>query len=129
MKKKGRFFVCEDCKSVLELVEGHQEMSVECCGGKLKEIKANSSDGAGEKHVPEVEIQGNIATVRVGSILHPMTEEHNIGWVAVFTDKGVYRKVLEVGKDPVVQFLLSEGEKISAVYAYCNEHGLWEKEQ
>lgn len=128
MKKTGRFFVCEDCKSILEMVEGDQEISVECCGGTLKEIKPNSSEGAGEKHVPEVEIQGNIATVKVGSILHPMTAEHYIGWVSVFTDQGVYRKALKAGGEPIVKFLLSDGEQISAVYAYCNEHGLWEKE-
>ncbi len=110
----------------LGLVDGG-DTSIDCCGGKLKELKANTSDGATEKHVPEVEINGNIATVKVGSVFHPMTDAHYIGWVALFTNEGVYRKKLEPGKDPVVKFLLSDSEKISSVYAYCNEHGLWEK--
>jgi len=123
---KSRFYVCEDCKSIVELVDG-KDTSIDCCGGRLKELKANTSEGATEKHVPEVEINGNVATVKVGSVFHPMTEAHYIGWVALFTNEGVYRKKLEPGKDPVVKFLLSDGEKISSVYAYCNEHGLWEK--
>lgn len=123
---KSRFYVCEDCKSVVELVEG-KEAAIDYCGGKLKELKANTNEGASEKHVPEVEINGNVATVKVGSVFHPMTDTHHIGWVALFTDEGVYRKKLDIGKDPVVKFLLSDGEQLSSVYAYCNEHGLWEK--
>ena len=111
---KSRFYVCEDCKSIVELVDGG-DTSIDCCGGKLKELKANTSDGATEKHVPEVEINGNIATVKVGSVFHPMTDAHYIGWVALFTNEGVYRKKLEPGKDPVVKFLLSDSEKISSV--------------
>lgn len=126
MAEEGKFYECEDCKSIVELVEG-EESSIKCCGGKLKEIKPNTSEGAGEKHIPDVEIQGNVATVKVGSILHPMLAEHYIGWIAMYTNKGVYRKELEVGKEPTAKFLLSEGEEISAVYAYCNEHGLWKK--
>lgn len=127
MDGKGRFYVCEECGSIVELVEG-KDAPIECCGGKLKEVKAGKKEGAAEKHMPEVEIEGDVATVLVGSVMHPMQDTHHIGWVAVYTNKGVYRKKLEIGKDPVVKFLLSDGEKISSVYAYCNEHGLWEKE-
>lgn len=123
---KSKFYVCEDCKSIVELVDG-DTAPLDSCGGKFKELKANTSDGASEKHVPEVEVNGNIVTVKVGSIFHPMTDAHYIGWVALFTTEGVYRKKLAPGKEPVVKFLLSDGEKVSSVYAYCNEHGLWEK--
>ncbi|XCP83995.1 desulfoferrodoxin family protein [Roseburia hominis] len=126
MEQGTKFYKCEECGSVVELLEG-ESAPLESCGGKLKEMKANTSEGAGEKHIPEVEVKGNMAIVKVGSVLHPMTEEHNIGWVALYTNEGVYRKKLEPGKDPVVKFLLSEGEKVSAVYAYCNQHGLWKK--
>lgn len=124
---KSKFYVCEDCKSIVELVDGEEAFS-ESCGGKFKELKANTSDGASEKHVPEVDINGNTVTVKVGSIFHPMTDAHYIGWIALFTNEGVYRKKLTTGKDPVAAFHLSDGEIISAVYAYCNEHGLWGKE-
>lgn len=125
---ESRFYECESCKSVVELVDG-QGTSIGCCGGKLKELHVNTGDGASEKHMPQVEVDGNLVTVRVGDIFHPMTEAHHIGWVALFTDEGVYRKKLKIGEDPVVKFLLSDGEEVSSVYAYCNEHGLWGKTQ
>ena len=38
---------------------------------------------------------------------------------------GVQRKALVPGGAPQVSFVLGEGEKAEAVYAYCNLHGLW----
>ena len=122
MEKSGKFYRCEECGVILELVEG--------AGGsllKVKEMEPNTSEGAGEKHIPEVQVQEGIATVRVGSVLHPMVEEHYIGWVVLYTNKGVYRKEFGAGEEPVAKFLLSEGVSVSSAYAYCNEHGLWKK--
>ena len=65
--------------------------------------------------------------VVVGSVEHPMTEEHSILWVYLQTDRGGQRKCLEVGKAPVAAFTLVN-EKPIAVYAYCNLHGLWKAE-
>ena len=42
------------------------------------ELVANTSDGATEKHVPQVTIEGDILTATVGSIEHPMTDDHYI---------------------------------------------------
>lgn len=125
MHKEAKYYMCEDCSSILELVEG--KGAHDGAGVKLREIHPNTSEGAGEKHIPEVEVQGNAVTVRVGSILHPMVKEHYIGWVAVHTDHGMYRRDFETGREPETKFLLEEDETISAVYAYCNEHGLWER--
>jgi len=68
--------------------------------------------------------KGNTVKVEVGSVEHPMIEEHSILWVYLQTDKGGQRKCLEVGKAPVVTFAFAD-EKPIAVYAYCNLHGLW----
>ena len=65
--------------------------------------------------------------VVIGSVNHPMAEEHSILWVQLETDKGSQRKYLEVGAAPEVSFTLN-GEKAVAVYAYCNLHGLWKSE-
>ena len=74
------------------------------------------------------EVNGNVVTVTVGSVEHPMAEEHSILWVYLETDKGGQRKCLEVGAAPRVQFALADGEKAIAAYAYCNLHGLWKTE-
>jgi len=65
--------------------------------------------------------------VTVGSVLHPMAEEHFIGWVYLETDKGIQKKYLEIGKEPSVKFALKD-EKPVAAYAWCNLHGLWKTE-
>ena len=62
MQKEAKFYMCEDCSSIMELVEG--QGAGDCCSVKLKEIHPNTSEGAGEKHIPEVEVQGNAVTVR-----------------------------------------------------------------
>ena len=74
-----------------------------------------------------VEVKDNTVTVTIGSVEHPMTEEHHIVWVYLQTDRGGQRKCLEIGKAPVVTFALAD-EKPVAAYAYCNLHGLWKTE-
>ena len=65
-----------------------------------------------------------IFKVSVGAVEHPMTEEHLIQWVYVQTEHGGQRKALKPGDDPKVTFSL-DNDKVVAVYAYCNLHGLW----
>jgi superoxide reductase len=75
--------------------------------------------------VPVYEIKGNTVEVTVGSTEHPMLEEHFIQWIALKTDKGNQRKALKPGEAPKAEFALLDGEKVEAVYEYCNLHGLW----
>lgn len=92
------------------------------------ELKANSIDAATEKHVPVVSIEGNKVHVEVGSTIHPMTVEHHIAFIACVTDDVVQVKYLKKTGEPKADFELAEGEKVKAVYEYCNLHGLWVKE-
>ena len=69
----------------------------------------------------------NVLEVKVGSVLHPMEDKHNISFVYVETTKGGQRKSLEVGKDPVVSFTFVDDKPLN-IFAYCNLHGLWKTE-
>jgi desulfoferrodoxin len=80
-----------------------------------------------EKHIPVATFENGVLTVNVGSVDHPMTEEHLIEWVYVQTDRGGQRKVLNAGDAPKLTFVFTD-EKPVAVYAYCNLHGLWKTE-
>ena len=66
-----KFLVCKHCGNIVEVVK-ESGVPIVCCGEKMMELKANTSDGAVEKHVPEVNINGNNVLVTVGSTLHPM---------------------------------------------------------
>ena len=90
----------------------------------MTKLEPGTVEASHEKHIPVVCVEGNVVTVTVGSVEHPMAAEHSIVWVYLQTDKGGQRKCLEVGKAPVVKFALMD-EKPVAAYAYCNLHGLW----
>ena len=98
-----------------------------CCGSKMTEIKAGSVDASREKHVPVVDVSGNLVTVTVGSVIHPMSEEHSIEWIYLLTEQGGQLKYLAPGSEPRAVFAI-DGDKPIAVYAYCNLHGLWKSE-
>ena len=123
MKKAIKFYVCERCGNVVEMVHDSGVNPV-CCGAKMTELVAGTVEASREKHIPVVKVDGNVVTVNVGSVEHPMSAEHSILWVYLETDKGGQRKDLEVGAAPIVSFAL-DNEKPVAVYAYCNLHGLW----
>ena len=119
-----KFFVCKHCGNVIGLLHD-AGVPMMCCGEKMVELVPNTTDAAQEKHVPVATVEGNKVVVNVGSVDHPMLDEHWIQWVYLETDKGGHRKVLNPGEKPNVVFALTEDEKPLAVYEYCNLHGLW----
>ena len=96
-----------------------------CCGKEMVELKANTMDGAVEKHVPVVEVKDKEVIVTCGEVLHPMEEKHYIEFMLLETNKGVKVEYLKPGDEPVTHFALLDGEEVVAAYAYCNLHGLW----
>ena len=122
-----KIFKCNHCGNIFEVVNDAKVVPV-CCGEPIRELKANTTDAAQEKHVPEVSVEGNLVKVKVGSVEHPMTEEHHIAFIYLETENGVARKDLDHTGKPEAVFALAEGEKPVAVYEYCNLHGLWKKE-
>lgn len=91
-----------------------------------KELTANTTDGAYEKHVPMIEQQGDHVTVKVGSVAHPMLDVHYIEWIVLETATGYQRKDLKPGDAPEAEFAVTE--PVVAAYEYCNLHGLWKAE-
>jgi superoxide reductase len=90
-----------------------------------EELIASSTDAAKEKHVPVVTKKCKQVKVDVGSVTHPMSEEHLIEWIAIETEKGYQVKYLTADAAPVASFSLADGDAFVKAYAYCNLHGLW----
>ncbi len=126
MSKSQRFFICEHCKNLVGLIDDGSVPMV-CCGETMEEIIPNTQEAATEKHIPCVEKTDIGIKVCVGSVLHPMTEEHHIGFVYVATEKGGQRKSLKISEDPCTEFVFVDDTPLD-VYAYCNLHGLWKLE-
>ena len=122
-----KFYVCEHCGNIIEFVK-ETGVPVMCCGQKMTELVPGTSDGAHEKHVPVVKVDGDKVIVEVGAVEHPMVEAHYIQWIAIETTKGSQRVKLEYTDKPRAEFKLAEGETFVAAYEYCNLHGLWKYE-
>ena len=124
MEKNTRFYKCPICGNIIGLIDGDANRII-CCGQKMENLVANTVDASVEKHTPVVEVKDENIVVKVGSVEHPMTEEHYIMWVAVMTDKETTRVRLNPNDKPEVTLPYQKG---STVYAYCNLHGLWATE-
>lgn len=123
MMKETRFYICEHCGNIVGVIRD-SGVPMMCCGRKMTKLEPGTVEASHEKHIPVATIENDIVKVTVGSVLHPMLEEHNIEWLYLQTDKGGQRKCLEVGKEPTATFAVTD-EKPVAIYAYCNLHGLW----
>ena len=121
---KQKFYICAHCGKIVALVK-ESGVPVMCCGAKMNEIIPGTVEASVEKHVPVWKVEGNLVTVTVGSVEHPMLPEHYIEWVSLQTKQGNQRKLLEPGQPPKVCFALCEGDEVEAVFEYCNLHGLW----
>ena len=119
-----RFFKCAHCGNIIAFVED-KGVPVVCCGEKMQEILPGTVDAAVEKHVPVVQVEGDKVTVTVGSVPHPMLEEHFIQWISQETKQGNQRKELKPGQEPKACFRICDGDQVVCAYAYSNLHGLW----
>lgn len=119
-----KFFSCSKCGNIIAFAK-NKGVPVMCCGQIITEIIPGTTDAAVEKHVPVIQQEGNIVTVSVGSVAHPMIPEHYIEWISLETNLGNQRKVLQPNTEPKTQFALLDGEEVITAYAYCNLHGLW----
>ena len=119
----NKFYICEKCGNIVGMIH-NGGVPMMCCGQKMTKLEAGVVEASFEKHIPVVVVEGNTVRVNVGSVTHPMSEEHHIAWVYLQTNRGGQRKCLDVTGAPEVIFALADETPV-AVYAYCNLHGLW----
>lgn len=122
MTERMQIYRCAACGNIVEVVNA-AEGTLACCGQPMKLMKENTTDGAKEKHVPVVErIDGGYKVV-VGSVEHPMADNHYIQWIELSAGNNVFRKYLNPGEKPEAVF--KTDAKNVAAREYCNLHGLW----
>ena len=121
------FYKCAHCGNIIAHIHDSGVRCV-CCGEEMQAMVPNTSDGAGEKHVPVIRVDGQKVTVTVGAVAHPMLDAHYIQWIILETAEGRQRKALKPGMKPEAAFMLTEGDRVIAAYEYCNLHGLWKAE-
>lgn len=120
---EAKFYRCRHCGN-LAVMLNDAGVTMECCGEEMEELVPNTAEASREKHMPVVTVKGDQLLVDVGSVHHPMAREHLIEWVYVQTQKGSLCRMLKPGDDVQMTFCLC-GDQPIAVYAWCNQHGLW----
>ncbi len=123
--KRLEVYKCDICGNIVEVLNG-QAGDLVCCGQNMKLLNEGEIDAATEKHVPVIETTPEGVKVAVGSVEHPMIQEHYIEWIEVTADNKVYRKYLNPGEKPEATFCI-KADNITA-REYCNLHGLWKGE-
>ncbi len=125
MAKKMEIYKCEVCGNTVEVLHGGAGQLV-CCGQPMKLMTEGLIDAAREKHVPVIEKTDAGYKVKVGSVPHPMAEEHHIEWIELIADGKAYREFLKSGDAPEATFCISATSVTAR--EYCNLHGLWKGE-
>lgn len=125
MAEQLDIFKCMKCGNVVEVLHGGCD-HMTCCGEPMKHMKEGATDGALEKHVPVIEKVPGGYKVAVGSVAHPMTEEHYIPWIELIADGQSLTAFLKPGDKPEAVFK-TDAAKVTA-REYCNLHGVWKAE-
>lgn len=120
--KMSGVYKCSKCGNIVEMIHvGGGELV--CCGVPMDLLEENSTDAATEKHVPVIERTSDSVKVSVGSVLHPMAEDHYIEWIELLADDQVLRQNLKPGDEPIAVFRTAADSVIAR--EYCNQHGHW----
>jgi superoxide reductase len=122
MTEKLQIYKCGVCGNIAEMVHAGAGQMV-CCGQPMTLFQENTTDAAKEKHVPVIEKTAEGFKVKVGSVPHPMEQNHYIEWIEVIADGKAYRQFLNPGELAEATFAI-KAEKVVA-REYCNLHGLW----
>ncbi|MBQ8576390.1 MAG: hypothetical protein IJ449_00260 [Clostridia bacterium] len=128
--QKPRFYRCSVCGTVVGRIHD-TGTALSCCGGNMEHLVPHRAGDPGEELcLPNVTRDEYRIHVTAGD-----GGKSAVEWVYLATDRGGQRKCsCNSVKNPDVMpqanditFALA-GEMPQAVYAYCGEQGLWEKE-
>jgi superoxide reductase len=100
-----------------------------CCNQPMTRIPEKHSEEEGkEKHIPVIEKTEKGVRIKVGSIPHPMVDDHYIKWIEIMGDTFLQTATLKPGESPEKEFCIP-AEKVLKVRIYCNKHGFWTTHQ
>lgn len=122
MAEKLEIYKCNHCGIIAETLHAGKGHLI-CCGEPMILLAENTTDAVREKHVPILENTAEGIKVTVGSVAHPMLEEHSIEWIEIIADGKAYRQFLKPGEAPEAIFNIKAENVVAR--EYCNLHGLW----
>ncbi len=116
-------YFCKHCKRICYTYPVNSTLV--CCGDEMTLLTPKTEDAGNEKHLPVVEkIANNKISVKIGSVTHPMLENHWIQWVFIDNGDRYLIKTFNPGDEPEAEFDVDLSKPLK-VYEFCNLHGLW----
>lgn len=116
-------YYCKHCKRICYTYPVDSKLV--CCGDEMTLLQPKMKDVGNEKHLPVVEKIGeNKISVKVGSVTHPMLEDHWIQWIFIENGDRYLIKTFNPGDEPAADFDVDLSKPVK-VYEFCNLHGLW----
>ncbi len=123
MTQQRQIYKCPVCGNIVEVLHTGEGELV-CCGQPMELMTAKNNDEGQEKHVPVIEKTDQGIKITVGSVEHPMEDQHYIEWIELIADGRSYKQFLTPQDKAQAEFNI-RAEQITA-RAYCNLHGLWQ---
>lgn len=124
MTEKFDLYKCQVCGNVVQVLLNGVGQLV-CCEQPMTNMVPREETGneLAEKHTPVVEQEEDKRFVRLR--MHPMSEEHYIQFIEVYTKdkKNLHLKFLEPNE--VAEFDITNFEENLEALELCNIHGLW----
>lgn len=124
MTELMQIYKCSVCGNIVEILHpGAGELV--CCGVPMELLQEQTDEMKQEKHKPVISFEGETKTIRVGSIPHPMEEEHHIMFIEAISPDKKYlkRKYLKPHEVPEMELKCIHNEVTAR--ELCNLHGLW----
>ena len=124
MTEKFDLYKCQVCGNVVQVLLNGVGQLV-CCEQPMTNMipREESGNELAEKHTPVIEHEENKRFVRLR--MHPMSEEHYIQFIEVYTKdkKNLHLKFLEPNE--IAEFDITNFEDELETLELCNIHGLW----
>ncbi|MBT3376254.1 MAG: desulfoferrodoxin [Lentisphaerae bacterium] len=126
MITQKQVYECGHCGNQIEVLRGGGPVP-ECCGEAMALLDEKTADAATEKHVPVIEKVDGGYKVTVGSVPHPMADDHYIEWIELSCGDVVSRAYMKPGEKPEAFFCCCCACECQPPTAreHCNKHGLW----
>lgn len=128
MTERLEMYRCEICGNLVQVIlAGGGELV--CCGQPMTLLKPNTiEDAALEKHIPVYIQHENGVEIQVGSVLHPMNDNHYIMFIESISEDRNRMKLQYLHPGQEAKMLLEEKLGKEKALEFCNLHGLWEGE-
>lgn len=115
---------CNICGQMV-LIVNEGKGTLVCCNQPMTHIAEKHGEEEGkEKHIPVVEKTNSGINVKVGSVPHPMVDDHYIKWIEVIGDTYLQTSTLHPGEAPEKEFCVPY-DSVKKIRIYCNKHGFW----